>query len=99
MIVSPIPIPPDPVTAPTVATVNVGFAVRWTAVNGATSYTLQQTNTDTGRTGTKYTGSGTSATVTVSLTGFYQYAVEACNANGCSAWANAPNTTDVTGGQ
>jgi hypothetical protein len=43
--------------------------------------------------------SGEIALAAVFPAGFYQDAVEACNANGCSAWANAPNTTDVTGGQ
>ena len=38
-------------------------------------------------------------TVTVAITGNYQYAAKACNANGCSAWANATYVTDVTGGQ
>jgi YD repeat-containing protein len=99
VIVSPVPIPPAPVTAPKVVSTNTGFLVSWKAVSGATSYTLQQTNTDTGKVATKYTGSGTSTTVTVALTGFYQYAAKACNANGCSAWANATYVTDVTGGQ
>lgn len=98
VIVSPIPIPPSPVTAPAVVSTNTNFVVSWAAVSGATSYTLQQTNTDTGRVVTKYTGSATSFTTSVGLTGFYQYAVQACDAAGCSAWANAP-VTDATGPQ
>jgi hypothetical protein len=98
VIVSPIPIPPAPVTAPKVVSTNTNFIVSWAAVSGATSYTLQQTNTDTGRVVTKYTGSATSFTTSVGLTGFYQYAVQACDAAGCSAWADAP-VTDATGSQ
>jgi hypothetical protein len=73
----------------------VDFTVTWKAVSGATSYTLQQTSLDTGRVATKYTGSATSISTSVGLAGFYQLAAKACNANGCSAWANVPNTTDA----
>ena len=35
------------------------------------------------------------AAVTVGLSGVYQYAAQACDAAGCSAWKNANTTTDV----
>lgn len=98
VIVSPIPIAPSPVSAPRSVPTNVGFAVSWTAVSGATSYNLQQTEIDTGTVRSKYSGPATSTTVTIGIAGFYQFAAQACNANGCSAWVNAPNTTDAENG-
>jgi hypothetical protein len=90
-----IPASPAWVTAPSNATLSTPFTVSWAASSGATSYTLRQTDTDNGNVTTKYTGSARSASVTVGLPGFYQYAVKACNSAGCSGWRNAPNLTDV----
>ena len=95
VIVSPIPIAPAPVSAPQNVTLNTGFAVSWTAVSGATRYDLQQTRLDTGAVRSKYSGAATHATLTIGLPGFYQFAARACNANGCSGWANATHTTDA----
>lgn len=78
------------------ATANKTFVVSWTASTEATSYTLQQTEFGS-RNAVKalYSGSGTSTGVTLSgvVGDDFQYAVQACNANGCSAWANASDST------
>jgi hypothetical protein len=98
VIVSPIPIPPDWVTAPATVSLNVNFAVSWASVIGASSYTLQQTNVDTGKVKTMNPGAATSYTTSIGLPGLYQYAVKACDSAGCSSWRNAGNTTDSENG-
>jgi hypothetical protein len=95
VIVSPIPIAPPYMSAPTSVTSGVGFGVNWSAVSGATSYSVRKTNLDNGNVATIYTGSATSAVVTLSLPDDYQLAVQACNGKGCSGWTNASNTTTV----
>ena len=95
VIVSPIPIAPPSMTAPTSVTSGVGFGVSWSGVSGATSYSVRKTNLNNGNVATIYTGSATSAVVTISLPDTYQLAVQACDAKGCSAWTNAPHTTTV----
>jgi len=95
VIVSPIPIAPPSMSAPSSVTSGVGFGVSWGAVSGATSYTVRKTNLNNGAVATIYTGSATSAVVTISLPDTYQLAVQACDAKGCSGWTNAPNTTTV----
>ncbi len=94
VIVSPIPIAPPSMNAPASVPSGVGFGVSWSAVSGATSYTVQWTNLATGRVASSTTSS-TSAVVTISLPDDYQLAVQACDAQGCSGWTNAPNTTTV----
>lgn len=94
VIVSPIPIAPASMSAPSSVTQGVGFAVSWTAVTGATSYTVRWTNIETGRVMTS-TSSTASAEVTISLPDDYQLAVQACDAKGCSAWTNAGVLTTV----
>ena len=94
VIVSPIPIAPPSMSAPSSVPSGVGFGVSWSAVSGATSYTVRWTNLETGRVATSTTSS-TSAVVTISLPDDYQLAVQACNAKGCSGWTNASNTTTV----
>ena len=95
VIVSPIPIAPPSMTAPTSVTSGVGFGVSWSGVSGATSYNVRKTNLNNGNVATIYTGGATSAVVTISLPDTYQLAVQACDAKGCSAWTNAPHTTTV----
>ena len=78
---------------PSLATVNVAFGMSWSAVSGATSYHVQQTESGgRNQTTTIYSGAGTSATVTLGgLVGdtFY-YQVQAClSASQCSAWVEA----------
>ncbi len=94
VIVSPIPIAPPYMSAPASVPSGVGFGVSWSAVSGATSYTVRWTNIETGRVASSTTSS-TSAVVTISLPDDYQLAVQACDAKGCSGWTNAPNTTTV----
>lgn len=93
---------PDPpvVTAPTIATVNVAFTVSWTASSEATTYNLQGTESGTHNvTRTSYSGPNTSVVLTLGgmVDDDFQYAAQACNANGCSAWANASNSTYLQG--
>lgn len=90
-----VPAVPASVSAPANATLSVPFTVSWSGVSGATSYTLQQTDTNNGNVATKYTGSGTSASVDEGLPGYYTFEVKACNASGCSGWRGAPGMTDV----
>ena len=95
VVVSPIPAAPPSMSAPGSVTSGVGFGVSWGAVSGATSYTARKTNLNNGAVATVYTGAATSAVVTISLPDTYQLAVQACDAQGCSGWTNAPNTTTV----
>jgi len=67
VIVSPIPIAPPSMTAPTSVTSGVGFGVSWSGVSGATSYNVRKTNLNNGNVATIYTGGATSAVVTISL--------------------------------
>ena len=85
---------PASVTAPPTVITGNPFVVSWSGVGGATGYTLRQTDTDTGVVKTFAEG-GTSTTINGLVLGFYQYAVQACSAAGCSGWTNAPNLTDV----
>ncbi len=94
VIVSPIPIPPDWVTAPASVPLSVNFSVSWAPVSGATSYTVQQTGLDSGKVKT-YTSSTTSVTAIIGVPGDYQFAVQACDSAGCSGWRNAPNITEA----
>jgi len=91
-----VPAAPASVTAPTLATVNVAFGVQWSAVSGATSYQLQQTESG-GRNAvtTPYSGSATSKVITLGglVDDDFQYAARACNSAGCSGWTNAPHST------
>ena len=95
VVVSPIPIAPPSMSAPASVPSGVGFGVSWSAVSGATSYSVRKTNLNNGAVATIYTGSATSAVVTISLPDDYQLAVQACDAKGCSGWTNAPHTTTV----
>jgi hypothetical protein len=95
VIVSPIPIAPASMSAPASVPKGVGFGVSWGSVSGATSYTVRKTNLANGNVATIYTGSATSAVITISLPDTYQLAVQACDSNGCSGWTNAANTTTV----
>ena len=67
----------------------------WAAAT-ATSYNVQRTNLDQGVTTIVATTSTTSALMP-SPTGMnlLQYAVQACNAAGCSAFRSASNTTQT----
>lgn len=82
-----IPAMPSGIEFPSTGYYPSKWTVMWSAVSGATSYTLQRTNTGTGGlVVTVYTGAGTSVIETNVTPGTYQYALKACNAAGCSAW-------------
>ncbi|MFC3654122.1 hypothetical protein ACFONN_21465, partial [Dyella humi] len=66
---------------------NGNFTVSWSAVTGATSYTLQTTNGLSGTT-VVYSGSAISTAQTVSTGGTQFYQLQACNSGGCSGWAD-----------
>lgn len=79
-------IPAAPATITVPATANtVSFGVSWSASANTTSYALQE-SANGGAWTQKYSGAGTSATVTVPGTGSYVYRVQACGAGGCGAF-------------
>jgi hypothetical protein len=87
------PAPPSSVTAPSYVH-GTAYTVSWSASSGSTSYNVRRTNTDTGGSAIIASTAATNvgiAAPTSSQT--LQYAVQACNANGCSGFTNAPNTT------
>lgn len=87
------PAPPSSVTAPSYVH-GTAYTVSWSASSGSTSYNVRRTNTDTGGSAVIASTAATNvgiAAPTSSQT--LQYAVQACNANGCSGFTNAPNTT------
>jgi len=89
------PAMPATVTAPSYIH-GTSYYVTWTAATTATSYNVQRTNLDQGVTTIVATTSTTSALMP-SPTGMnlLQYAVQACNAAGCSAFRSASNTTQT----
>jgi len=90
-------IPPAPsyMTAPSsVPYPGNAWSISWPAASGASSYTVERTNTGTGAVVTLYTTSSTSAS-DYTVPGTYRYSVKACNASGCAGWRNASNTTNV----
>jgi len=84
--VSLIPATPSGIEFPSGVYYPGSWTVNWSAVSGATSYTLQRTNTATNVVTTVYTGAGISAADSNATPGTYQYALKACNSVGCSAW-------------
>lgn len=87
------PAPPPTVTAPSYVH-GVQYYVIWTAAATATSYNVQRTNLGTGSSSVFATTSSTSTTIAApGASQNFQYAVQACNAGGCSAYKNAPNAT------
>jgi YD repeat-containing protein len=89
------PSAPATVTAPSYVH-GVQYYVTWSASAGATSYNVQKTNYSLGTTVIVATTSATSTTRPAPQSSEYlQYAVQACNAAGCSAFKNAPNRTQT----
>ena len=70
------------------------WPVSWSAVSGATRYVLRRTFVGTSSVNTIYSGAGTS-TIDLTAPGTYLYAVQACNAIGCSGWRSASNNTTM----
>lgn len=70
------------------------YAVSWSAVGGATSYTLEEDDSDTFTSPTVvYSGSGTSKSFTGRNVGKYYYRVKALNSFGSSDWSNIESVT------
>jgi hypothetical protein len=68
---------------------NGNYTVRWSAVDRAQTYTLQEDdNTAFSSPSTRYTGSGTYKSITGKSPGTYYYRVRASNAIGHSNWSN-----------
>ncbi len=68
------------------------YAVNWSAVSGATSYTLQEKH-DSGAWSTIYTGASTSQNLTGRTSGVWSYQVRANNSAGSGPWSNTVSTT------
>lgn len=89
--------PPAPATVTAPSYVHgVQYYVTWSASAGTTSYNVRKTNYDLGTTVIVATTSATSTTRPAPQSSeSLQYAVQACNAAGCSAFKNAPNQTQT----
>jgi YD repeat-containing protein len=89
-------IPATPAT-PTVSASGPSYkpvvTVRWGAVAGATSYTVEITDPGSSVGDTFYTGPNTSASSLVFATGTVKFRVKACNATGCSGWSGYGSIT------
>jgi hypothetical protein len=89
-----IPVAPSYVTAPRSVNYPGGnWSLAIAPVAGASSYNLRRTDTSTGA-ATVMSNVGNDPTDNT-YPGVYQYAGQACNGSGCSAWTNASNTTTV----
>jgi len=86
----------EPAGAPTLtvpASSNVShYTVSWSAVTGATSYTLQE-QVNGGSWATVQNSAAISWGATGKSNGTYGYHVQACNSSGCSAWSVAGTVT------
>jgi YD repeat-containing protein len=66
---------------------NGSYSVSWSAISGATSYTLQK-QLNGGGWSTAQTGGSTSFALSSQGSGTYGYRVQACNVTGCSPWSS-----------
>ncbi|MEW9573809.1 DUF6531 domain-containing protein [Rhodanobacter sp. Si-c] len=89
-----VPAPPGSISGPGQVPSPGAAEISWAASSGATSYTLQRTNLASGGPSTIYSGSATSYINSGLPPGEYDYAVNACNAAGCSGWTQ-PTTVKV----
>lgn len=84
-----------PSTAPTVnapaSSASGSYTVSWTAVDTATSYTLQE-QVNGGSWATIQTGSATSKALSGKGNGSYGYQAQACNVGGCGPWSSVGTT-------
>ncbi|WNL46179.1 hypothetical protein RKE25_00675 [Dyella sp. BiH032] len=69
------------------------YAVSWTAVSTATSYTLQESTNGGGTWSTAQSNGGTSWSTSGRGNGSYSYRVQACNVGGCGGWSSTGTTT------
>jgi len=85
-----------PSTAPSLSipgsSSNGSYTVSWSAVSGATSYTLQERVNGGGWT-TIQTNGATSDALGSRGNGSYSYQVQACNINGCGPWSGTGTIT------
>ncbi len=84
---------PVPPTAPTLSPIDNAdgdgnYTVSWSAVSGATSYTLQEDDNSSFTSPTDIPGSGTSRAISGRAPGTYYYRANAANAYGPSPWSN-----------
>lgn len=80
------PLAAPALTAPTTAQAYEPFTVSWTAVSTANRYILERNRNGSGWVDA-YDGPNISVSQTHSITGNYDYRVQACNANGCSPYS------------
>lgn len=82
------------ITSPTTGSSNTtgAYTVAWSAVTGASSYTLQE-QINGGSWSTVQSSGATSLAVSGKGNGTYGYQVQACNSSGCSAWSTVVTTT------
>jgi len=66
---------------------NGSYSMSWSAISGATSYTLQK-QLNGGGWSTVQTGGSTSFALSSQGSGTYGYRVQACNVTGCSPWSS-----------
>ncbi|EIL88204.1 wall associated protein, partial [Rhodanobacter spathiphylli B39] len=67
--------------------------VSWSAVAGASSYTVEETDPGSSVGDTFYSGPNTSASSIIFATGSVKFRVKACNATGCSGWSGYGSVT------
>ncbi|NYE30634.1 YD repeat-containing protein [Rhodanobacter sp. K2T2] len=86
----------EPAGAPTLnvpTSANVSYyTVSWSAVSGATSYTLQE-QVNGGAWATVQNSAATSWAATGKSNNTYGYRVQACNSSGCGAWSVTASVT------
>lgn len=71
---------------------NGSYSVTWSAVTGATSYTLQE-QVNSGTWATAQSSAALSWTASGKSNGSYGYRVQACNSSGCGAWSTTASVT------
>jgi len=67
--------------------------VSWSAISGASSYTVEKTEPGSSVGDTFYSGPNTSASSLIFATGTVKFRVKACNATGCSGWSGYGSVT------
>lgn len=90
-----VPAAPSSISMPSDVAYPGGAMISWSAVSGATSYNLQKTSLASNETSTVYSGSATSRFDDDIPPGRYDYAVDACNAAGCSGWTQGGPLTSI----
>ena len=93
---SPVVVTIPPASAPTLTVPTTSgsgsYTASWTAVTGATSYTLQE-RVGTGSWSTIQNSSARTKAISGKSNGSYGYRVQACNTGGCGAWSSTKTIT------